>query len=122
MKAALSILTLILLCLSIQADAQDTQAEKIIDNSLETKLANFKIDQHYRAGEYLIFDCKKKAYTCVDENSYETCKTKREESKAKGIRPYFCAPLKKFADREKCLIENYKAVEAVNFERFCYPK
>lgn len=117
MNSKLSIFVFAFICLSANA-----QTEKKIDDSLETKLANFKIDEHYRAGEYLIFDCKKKAYTCVDENSNETCKLRREESKAKGIRPYLCAPLKKFADREKCLVENYKVVEAVNFERFCYPR
>lgn len=110
------LLPLLMFCLSALA-----QTEKKIDDSLEAKLSNYKIDEHNRAGEYLIFDCKKKAYTCVDENSFETCKTRREDSKQKRSRQYLCAPLKKFDDREKCLIENYKAIEAVNFERFCFP-
>ena len=118
MRFSLLILSLVyFFCLSANA-----QTEKRIDNSLETKLSNFKIDRDNRAGEYLIFDCKKKAYTCVDENSYENCKMLREDSKLKRSRKLTCAPLRKFADREKCLIENYKAIEAVNFERFCFPK
>jgi hypothetical protein len=95
--------------------------EKRIDDSLETKLANFKIDQYFRAGEYLVYDCQKKAYTCVDENSFETCKLRREDSKNKKQKEYWCAPLKKFENREKCLQQNYATLEAVHITRFCAP-
>lgn len=118
MKSKLHLfLVTIFVCLSATA-----QTEKKIDNSLETKLANFKINELYRAGEYLIYDCRLKAFTCVDENSNETCKMRREDSKARKNRKLSCAPLKKFDDREKCLIENYKALEAAHFERFCFQK
>jgi hypothetical protein len=98
------------------------EAEKKIDNSLETRLSNFKIDENFRAGEYLIYDCKKKAYTCVDDNSFETCKMRREESKNKKQRVYLCAPLKKFPNRKACLLYNYDVIQAVNTDRFCFPK
>lgn len=84
--------------------------------------SDYAINTSYRGGEYLIYDCKGKYYTCVDDTSYDACKIKRKDSKDKNELKYACAPLKKFKDKEECLAYNYKAIEAVSVKRFCYPQ
>lgn len=121
MKKLLVLFLLVSSFAQIRAE-DEAQPEKKIDNSLETRLANFRIDENFRAGEYLIYDCGKKAFTCVDENSFDTCKLRREESRDKNRRVLLCAPLKKFSNRESCLLYNYELIQKAHTEKFCYRK
>lgn len=90
--------------------------------SSEDKLAHYKMDANYRSGQFLIYDCDKKIYTCVDDLSNEDCKDKRAKNIFMREKLYSCAPLKKYSDRIECLKDNYQIMEKAPFTRFCYPK
>lgn len=90
------------------------------DSELEAKKSQYPINSRYKAGQYLIYDCFGRYYTCVEEDSYLACKTKREQNQTKGA--YLCAPLKKFKNKEECVAQNYQAIETNTLQRFCYPK
>lgn len=90
------------------------------DSELESKKSQYQINSRYKAGQYLIYDCFGRYYTCVEQDSFEACKTKRAQNHTKG--PYLCAPLKKFKNKEECVKHNYEAIEAATLQRFCFPK
>ncbi|MBY0416047.1 MAG: hypothetical protein K2Q18_17885 [Bdellovibrionales bacterium] len=93
------------------------------DYTLEEKLAHYKMDDELRSGFYLIYDCDKKAFTCVDDVSFNYCKDRRNNlSYFEKEKKYACAPLKKYVDREACLHANYEVMQAAPFTRFCYVK
>jgi hypothetical protein len=85
------------------------------------KRAEYKISEKYKGGEYLIYDCEKDFYACVNMEGYELCSTKRQAAIALKEKSYPCAPLKKFEDKKSCLLKNYSAIESGKLKRFCYP-
>ncbi len=92
------------------------------ENNEEFKNSNYPIDWKYKAGEYLIYDCERSYYACVDKEGQETCKKERNaalENKSKDLK---CASLKKFQNKKSCVIENYNVLYRNAFRRFCYPK
>ncbi len=104
-----------LITLSFQAMGQ-------VDEELEARRSNYQINDHYKAGSYLIYDCWRGFYTCVDEDGFKNCREKRQEDMNKKKGEYSCAPLNKFPTKTVCAQKNYEVVEALAKKRFCYPK
>lgn len=104
-----------LILLSYQSFAQ-------VDEALENRRANYQINDYYKAGSYLIFDCFRDYYTCVDEDGFKRCREKRQQDMEKKLNVFTCAPLKKFQTQTICAQKNYEVVEAVAKKHFCYPR
>ena len=86
------------------------------------KPQNYSIDWKYHAGEYFIFDCERGHYACVDKEGNENCREERNFALEKKAEIYPCAPLKRFASKKECVLENYKIVDINAKRRFCFPK
>ena len=110
-----SLLFIPLIIFSLQAYGQ-------ADEALQEMRANFQINDYFKAGSYLIFDCWRGYYTCVDEDGYKLCGELRQQDMDKKKSEYSCAPLKNFPTKTACAKKNYEVVEAVAKKRFCYPK
>lgn len=82
---------------------------------------NYLIDWHYHAGAYLIYDCEREHYACVDLDANDNCREERNFAKEKKLPMLPCAPLKKFENKILCVEENYKVVDLGAKKRFCYP-
>jgi len=89
---------------------------------IESSRSVYKIDSKYFAGKYLIYDCEKKHYACVDLAGSQRCKELRISAIASNAQVYPCAPLSAFPDKKSCVEKNYKFVESNAKKSFCYPK
>jgi hypothetical protein len=96
----------------------ETEA-KIIAQSRKT---DYQIDWQYKAGQYLIYDCERRHYACVDLDGNSNCEEERSFAIEKKATIYPCAPLSKFANKKSCVEKNYKIVDINALRRFCYPK
>lgn len=96
-----------------------TQTDEQLSSS---KRIDYQINWKYRAGRYLLFDCERKHYACVDEDGNDKCSEEREFALSKKAPSYPCAPLQKFKDKATCLKKNYAIVDLNAIRRFCYPK
>jgi hypothetical protein len=103
---------------SIKLEVKKTEAE-IYAESIKT---DYKMDWKYSAGEYLIYDCERKHFACIDKSSQENCVEERAFALAQKLPSLPCAPLKKYTDKTACVHENYKVVDINALKRFCYPK
>ncbi len=90
------------------------------DNS--TKKLEYQIDDRYKAGEYLIYDCQKQHFACVNKDGYSRCGMARTKSRESKQTQYDCAPLKIFQNKKSCVLTNYDVVERNAWKRFCFPK
>ena len=83
---------------------------------------DYRIDWQYTAGEYLIYDCTRAHYACVDLPSSINCIQERKFAIEKKMDMYPCAPISSFKDKKACIEKNYKIVDINAVKRFCYPK
>lgn len=83
--------------------------------------SDYQIDTINNAGEFLIYDCAKKHYACVDQNSFQNCQEERQKSISLKKSQLSCTPLKKFDDKIACIKGNYKVVDSMTLKRFCFP-
>ncbi|MDO9181697.1 MAG: hypothetical protein Q7U04_04775 [Bacteriovorax sp.] len=89
---------------------------------LSIRAPDYKIDWKYNAGEYLIYDCERKHFACVNATGNDNCVEERRYALVTKAAVYPCAPLKKFKNKKECVENNYKIVELDAPKRFCYPK
>lgn len=83
---------------------------------------DYQIDWKYKAGEYLIFDCERSHFACVNIDGDDNCREERKFAMEKMASSYPCAPLKKFKDKKSCVEKSYQLVDLNALKRFCYPK
>ncbi len=88
----------------------------------ETRKPDFQIDDRYKAGEHLIYDCQKKHFACVNLDGYTLCEVARTKSRELKQTELACAPLKSFQNKKSCLLTNYNVIERNAWKRFCFPK
>ena len=89
---------------------------------VESRRTDYRIDWKYFAGKYLIYDCERKHYACVNLEGNANCLQERKFAIEKKTNMYPCAPLASFADKKKCAEKNYDVVDINAPKRFCYPK
>lgn len=92
------------------------------EKELFTKNSEYNVDWKYLAGEYLIYDCERQHYVCVNVTGNENCEEERKYAIEKKLEIYPCAPLQKFADKKSCVLKDYEVVDRMAARRFCYPK
>ena len=73
-----------------------------------------------KSGRYLIYDCKKKFFACVDEFSYEACQDDRKGAIAKREDFLPCAPLKRFPHYDDCADVQIEKIRQPIKKRFCW--
>lgn len=83
---------------------------------------NFQMDWKYTGGKYLIFDCERSHYACVNKEGQDNCLEERKYALEIKAKSYPCAPLRVFSDQVACIKESYKIVDIGANKRFCFPK
>lgn len=113
----------LLICLSlfIVSSAAFCAEEMTAAEFAANKKSDYKIDWKYSAGQYLIYDCDRNHYACVDVSGFDNCQEERNFAIGKKLTNYPCAPLKKFSDKSACVIKSYEVVDNMALKRFCYP-
>lgn len=106
--------------ISLPAFSQNEEAQGQKD--LLEKKGNYQINGKFKAGNYLIYDCRGGYYACVDKDGYELCENKRQEGIKTNEERYDCAPLKQYEEKLKCIAGNYSAIDSAAAKRFCYPR
>lgn len=86
------------------------------------KKQDYPLDERYKGGEHLIYDCQRKHYACVNQDGYDQCSAARVKSQEQKAAEYACAPLKSFQSKKSCVIKNYEVMEKNAWKRFCFPK
>ena len=110
------------MAIQIRAEEDATSLALPVENKPVLRNTNYQINKKYKAGAYLIYDCKSEYYTCVDDEGFKECRKDRDVSINKKLKHYPCAPLKAFLSVEACLVKNYEVIESLAFKRFCFPK
>lgn len=82
--------------------------------------APVQISEIYTSGEYLIFDCKKRFYVCVDALNFEQCGEDRQFAIKQGYLNLPCAPLKKFDHHQYCVHAQYEKIYGAFNKEFCF--
>lgn len=117
MKLLICLFVILFSSVLIAQVAPEMTAEELAEN----KKSDFKIDWKYMAGEYLIFDCERNHYACVNVSGFDNCQEERNFAIGKKLAAYPCAPLKKFPNKKSCVLKNYETVDILALKRFCYP-
>ena len=83
---------------------------------------SIQISVGYFSGQYLIYDCKKGFFACVDEDGFEDCRGSREFSIKilEAILP--CAPLRKYPHYDDCWAAQKEEIESPKKKEFCFLK
>lgn len=97
-------------------------AHSASDQMDEGRKPDYPIDWKYKAGDYLIYDCDRGHYACVDKDGYTNCDEERKYALEVKAKIYPCAPLKKFTDKKECIQKQYEILAINANKRFCYPK
>ena len=97
-----------------------TETKKELGAIDDYRESDYRIDAKYWAGEYFIYDCERKHYACVTQESNNNCIEERNIAIGKKTNFYPCAPLSKFADKKSCVEASYKTVDRNLFKRFCW--
>lgn len=87
----------------------------------ESRKTDYQIDWKYKGGEYLIYDCERIHYACVNIDGFQNCKEERNYAVETKAPKYPCVPLKKYEDKKSCVKKNYEVVDRNVVKRFCYP-
>lgn len=90
-----------------------TNAE--IEYQGETKI----ISEKYYDGQFLIFDCSKRHWACVDIDGYKLCEKERDEARKNIKRNLACAPFKEFKTKKECEIFQQSKVNNPEGKKFC---
>lgn len=79
------------------------------------------ISENYQAGQFLIYDCKEKHFTCVLKEYHDECQFKRDEELKKGSEEFSCAPLGEFPTKKSCFQRQLFLTSNAHGTRFCLP-
>lgn len=124
------VLLIFTFCLFSQASAEEVKGS-IVPESAATKLdqetlsemermrTEPKISSEFARGEYLIFDCSKRYFTCVNKVSFEKCKLLREKGYRGKRKLLPCAPLKEFKSQEACFKKQYSLIHNQKAKGYC---
>lgn len=61
-----------------------------------------EISPEYTAGGFLIYDCKEKHWTCVNEEDFNECKARRDADLLIGKVDLSCAPVGHINNKKSC--------------------
>lgn len=110
-----SLLVLMAISLAVRAEDKPKSASSVSNEE-------YRISDRYKGGEFLIYDCKLEFFACVNAEGQTDCLTRRNTAISSKKKVYPCAPLRKFSDKESCVLKNYALMETGKLKRFCYPQ
>ena len=96
--------------------------QTVKDIIAESRESNYQIDWKYKSGEYLIYDCERRHYACVNIDGDNNCREERKFAIETKAATYPCASLAKYKNKKLCVEKNYQVVDTTSLHRFCYPK
>lgn len=108
--------------ISLISFAQFAWAEEVVVDSSFQKASReeYRIDSRYRAGEFLIYDCRFQHFACVNKDSFDRCKELRALDKDNNNETYSCAGISKFENKEACVLKEYALQDQSILKKFCY--
>ena len=109
-------ITLFILLNVFFVDAKDFYSQNNLYKADATEPA---ISRDYYQGEFLIYDCEKGSFVCVNERGFQMCKGKREGDRYLKKISYRCAPLKKYKTQKDCFAAQLKFVNHPKKKSFC---
>lgn len=77
------------------------------------------ISREYFLGEYLIYDCEKGSFLCVNDSGFQLCKGRRESDRYLKKISYRCAPLKKYQNQKECIDAQLQFINNPKQKSFC---
>ncbi|MCR9206119.1 MAG: hypothetical protein NXH75_16165 [Halobacteriovoraceae bacterium] len=78
-----------------------------------------RISNKWYRGNYLIYDCSKGNYVCVNDISFLNCGDQRQEDIDARVTNLKCAPLKRFGSQEDCFKAQYSKIHNQMPKLFC---
>jgi hypothetical protein len=99
-------------------DENDLLNKEEKDATLRKRLEPRLSDKYYR-GRYLIYDCEKRFFACVNLPSFYNCRELRQKEKDLKEVLLSCAPLKQFKSQKDCFDVNYSLIHRVTNKSFC---
>jgi hypothetical protein len=103
-----------------QAQEKKEQADQNPDFSNINTYNAPKISRKYRAGQWLIFDCKDSHFVCADQEGHESCTETRKKLISENKKNLACAPLKMFKSLKECKKAYYHQVHQPKIKVYCY--
>lgn len=97
------------------ADSTDSQTM----DTIERKKYEPRISNKWFRGNYLIYDCARRNFVCVNAQSFGRCEKEREEDKKKMVPSLRCAPFKMFKSQKECFKEQYRQIENQKPKVYC---
>ncbi|MDH5580755.1 MAG: hypothetical protein OEY33_02535 [Bdellovibrionales bacterium] len=91
----------------------------VFSEDLDTYMGH-QITDIYSSGSYLIYDCKKRSFICVDFLNFENCSKERDFAKKQRYLNMPCAPLKEFKHFQYCKEAQYQLIHNISSRDFCY--
>lgn len=78
-----------------------------------------QISSKYYSGQFLIYDCESKHWSCVDKDGFKECQESRDQSK-KEFKTYLkCAPIKEYKNLKECISHQKRKVHHPESTNFC---
>ena len=105
------ILLLFLIAFLSQINAQDEDLRPHI---------SFQMTDGYSSGPFLIYDCNKRSFICVDELNFNECRSERKFAIQQRYFNLPCAPLKEFKHYNYCVDQQYELVHNISRRDFCF--
>ena len=78
-----------------------------------------RISNKWFRGSYLIYDCEKGNFACVNKTGLQRCEREREEDKKESKPNLRCAFFKKFPTQEDCFKEQYRQINNQKPRVYC---
>jgi hypothetical protein len=100
-------------------DEAMTEEEEKKRDVLQQKLEEPRLSNKWFRGNYLIYDCDKGFFACVNNTSFEKCKYQRMKRKERREVGLACAPLKRFDTQKACFKVQYEKMHNQVPKLFC---
>lgn len=105
-------------CFSQKLDENDLLNKDEKNSTLRHRLEP-RISSKYYRGRYLIYDCQKRHYVCVNLPSFYECQELRQKEIDEKSVLFSCAPLKQFKRQKNCFDTHYSLIHRVTNKSFC---
>lgn len=96
-----------------------TEEEEGSRDQLQKQKEEPRISNKWYRGNYLIYDCSKGNYVCVNDISFLNCGDQRQADIDARVTNLKCAPLKRFGSQEDCFKAQYSKIHNQMPKLFC---
>ncbi len=104
---------------NIQKEKPMTLEEERNRSEVQIALEEPRISNKWFQGNYLVYDCDKGFFACVNNTSYSLCSSQRTTRIEERNPALGCAPLKRFNTQEECFKVQYQKLHNQMPKLFC---